>query len=102
MNAIAHAAASAIGAITGSDSAAAPKPAGKALDPLANEETFLKLLVSQLKNQNPLEPPDTAQFVSQLTSYSQLEQLIGIRQNTDAGATTGTETGTTATNPTTP
>jgi flagellar basal-body rod modification protein FlgD len=57
-----------------------------ASDPLANEQTFLKLLVSQLKNQNPLSPTDGTQFVSQLTSYSQLEQLIGIRQNTAAPA----------------
>jgi flagellar basal-body rod modification protein FlgD len=58
------------------------KSASPALDPLANEETFLKLLVSQLKNQDPLNPPDSSQFVSQLTAYSQLEQLIGIRKNT--------------------
>jgi flagellar basal-body rod modification protein FlgD len=51
-------------------------------DPLANEQTFLKLLVSQLQNQDPLNPTDSNQFVSQLTSYSQLEQLIGIRANT--------------------
>jgi flagellar basal-body rod modification protein FlgD len=57
-------------------------------DPLADEQTFLKLLVSQLKNQNPLNPTDGTQFVSQLTSYSQLEQLIGIRQNTTAGPAT--------------
>jgi flagellar basal-body rod modification protein FlgD len=64
--------------------AAAPGP----LDPLANEQTFLKLLVSQLQNQNPLSPTDSTQFVSQLTSYSQLEQLIGIRENTTPAATT--------------
>ena len=57
-------------------------------DPLANEATFLKLLVSQLQNQNPLNPVDGTQFVSQLTSYSQLEQLIGIHQNTTALANT--------------
>lgn len=55
-------------------------------DPLAGKETFLRLLVSQLKNQDPLNPPDTSQFVGQLTAYSQLEQLIGIRQNTDPAA----------------
>jgi flagellar basal-body rod modification protein FlgD len=66
-------------------------------DPLANEETFLKLLVSQLKNQDPLNPPDTSQFVGQLTAYSQLEQLIGIRQNTNS-ATAGTDAATTAAN----
>ena len=51
-------------------------------DPLANESTFLALLVSQLQNQDPLSPTDSNQFVSQLTSYSQLEQLIGIHKNT--------------------
>jgi flagellar basal-body rod modification protein FlgD len=64
-----------------------------AIDPLANEQTFLKLLVSQLQNQNPLSPVDSTQFVSQLTAYSQLEQLIGIRKNTTpADATAGTST----------
>jgi flagellar basal-body rod modification protein FlgD len=51
-------------------------------DPLASESTFLTLLVSQLQNQDPLNPTDSTQFVSQLTSYSQLEQLINIDQNT--------------------
>jgi flagellar basal-body rod modification protein FlgD len=40
------------------------------------------LLVSQLQNQDPLNPTDSTQFVSQLTSYSQLEQLINIDHNT--------------------
>lgn len=51
-------------------------------DPLASESTFLTLLVSQLQNQDPLDPVDSNQFVSQLTSYSQLEQLIGIHSDT--------------------
>jgi flagellar basal-body rod modification protein FlgD len=59
-------------------------------DPLASEETFLKLLVSQLQNQNPLNPTDSTQFVSQLTAYSQLEQLIGINKNTTPAETTTT------------
>lgn len=65
-------------------------------DGLANEETFLKLLVSQLQNQDPLSPTDSNQFVSQLTSYSQLEQLIGIHSDTtslDHSATSQTGTG---------
>jgi flagellar basal-body rod modification protein FlgD len=51
---------------------------------LANEQTFLKLLVSQIKNQNPLNPTDSVQFVSQLAQFSQLEQSIAIRQDADA------------------
>ncbi|MDP9054988.1 MAG: flagellar hook capping protein [Acidobacteriota bacterium] len=57
-------------------------------DPLGNESTFLTLLVSQLKNQDPLSPVDSTAFVSQLTSYSQLEQLIAINKNTTASSST--------------
>jgi flagellar basal-body rod modification protein FlgD len=81
---------------TGSTTTTTPPDPG---DPLASESTFLTLLVSQLQNQDPLNPTDSNTFVSQLTSYSQLEQLIDINKNTTAatGATTGT-TGTTTTN----
>jgi flagellar hook assembly protein FlgD len=51
-------------------------------DPLASESTFLTLLVSQLQNQDPLDPVDSNQFVSQLTEYSQLEQMIDIHADT--------------------
>ena len=57
-------------------------------DPLASESTFMTLLVSQLQNQDPLNPTDSTEFVSQLTSYSQLEQLMDINQNTAPAATT--------------
>jgi flagellar basal-body rod modification protein FlgD len=70
---------------TSASSATDPNSPGTATnvtDPLANESTFLTLLVSQLQNQDPLDPVDSNQFVSQLTAYSQLEQLIGIHQNT--------------------
>jgi flagellar basal-body rod modification protein FlgD len=71
-------------------------------NPLASESTFLTLLVSQLQNQDPLNPVDSTQFVSQLTSYSQLEQLINIDQNTTPVAPAATAATTTpATNSTT-
>jgi flagellar basal-body rod modification protein FlgD len=50
----------------------------------ATESTFLQLLVAQIKNQNPLDPTDSTQFVAQLAQFSELEQVIGIR--TDMGA----------------
>ena len=40
--------------------------------------TFLTLLVAQLKNQDPLAPQDGAQFVAQLAQFNSLEQLISI------------------------
>jgi flagellar hook assembly protein FlgD len=51
-----------------------------ASDPFANKEVFLKLLVAQLQHQNPLNPMDGMQFVSQLAQFSELEQIIGIRE----------------------
>jgi flagellar basal-body rod modification protein FlgD len=42
------------------------------------KDAFLKLLVEQLKNQDPLAPQDGAQFVAQLAQFNSLEQLISI------------------------
>lgn len=58
-------------------------PAKKTADALSDKTTFLKLLVTQIKNQNPLNPQDGAQFLSQLAQFSQVEQLVGIRQDLD-------------------
>src|SRR4029077_7956103 len=49
-------------------------------DQLANESTFLKLLMAQVQNQDPMNPTDSTQFVGQLVQFSQLEQLLGINQ----------------------
>ena len=47
----------------------------------ANEETFLTLLVSQLQNQDPLNPTDSTQFVAELAQFSELEQVMAIRSD---------------------
>jgi flagellar basal-body rod modification protein FlgD len=41
-----------------------------------NEQTFLKLLTTQLKNQDPLAPTDTAQMTQQITSMTGVEQQL--------------------------
>lgn len=51
---------------------------------LASKQTFLTLLVAQIKNQNPLNPADGTEFLSQLAQFSELEQLISIRQELEA------------------
>ena len=60
------------------------KAPASATDGLADKTTFLKLLVSQIKNQNPLSPQDGTAFVAQLAQFSQVEQLVSIRQDLDA------------------
>jgi hypothetical protein len=42
------------------------------------QDQFLKLLVTQLQNQNPLEPQPNAEFVAQLATFSSLEKLTSI------------------------
>ena len=54
--------------------------ASKATNDLTSEDAFLKLLVSQIQHQDPLNPSDGVQFLTQLTGFSQLEQLIQINQ----------------------
>jgi flagellar basal-body rod modification protein FlgD len=41
-----------------------------------NFQTFLQLLTTQLKNQNPLDPLDTNQFTAQLVQFAQVEQQL--------------------------
>jgi len=43
-----------------------------------NFGTFLKLLTSQMKNQNPLSPMDTHEFTGQLVQFSQVEQMMNM------------------------
>ena len=55
-----------------------------ASDPLANEATFLQLLVAQLQNQDPTQPVDGTTFVTQLAEFTNVEQGLGTRQDLDA------------------
>lgn len=40
---------------------------------------FLNLLITQLQNQNPLDPMDTKEYTNQLIQYSQLEQQLEMK-----------------------
>jgi flagellar basal-body rod modification protein FlgD len=53
-------------------------------DALGDKAAFLQLLVAQLKNQDPLNPADGVEFLTQLAQFSQLEQLMGIRSDLQA------------------
>ena len=75
------------------------------VDSLTSENTFLKLLVSQIQNQDPLNPADGVQFLTQLTGYSQLEQLMQINQELApqvGSSTTGNTATSSSTNSTNP
>ena len=69
-----------------------------------SESVFLNLLVAQIQNQDPLNPTDSTQFVSQLAQFSELEQVIAIRGDTDSMVKTAAAASTTpgTTTPTDP
>src|ERR1700710_989023 len=46
-----------------------------------NFNTFLTLLTTQLKNQDPMSPMDSNQFTQQLVEFSQVEQQIDTNTN---------------------
>ncbi len=51
---------------------------------LANQDVFMQLLVAQLKYQNPMDPADGAEFMTQLTQFSELEQMVSIRKGVES------------------
>lgn len=72
-------------AVTAASSASSSSQASStATDPLANETTFLQLLVAQLQYQDPTQPVDGTTFVTQLAEFSNVEQDLGTRQDLDA------------------
>lgn len=50
--------------------------AGEALKVEADFDTFLSLLTAQLRNQDPLEPVNSTDFVAQLAQFSAVEQQV--------------------------
>jgi len=56
----------------------AQQTASSKSSPQLGQEEFLKLLVTQLQNQDPMNPVDNQQFIAQLATFSSLEQLMSI------------------------
>jgi len=46
-------------------------------------DTFIKLLIAQMKYQDPTQPIDATQYVSQLASFSAVEQTLQINKKID-------------------
>lgn len=46
-------------------------------------QSFLKLLIAQMKNQDPTKPMDSTQYVAQLATFSQVEQSVQTNSKLD-------------------
>lgn len=51
-----------------------------------SKDEFLSLLVTQLRNQDPLNPTDQKEMLSQLAQFSSLEQMQSLNQTLTASA----------------
>ena len=75
--------------VNSSTSTAAAKATGSAssvsnLTSAADQEDrFMKLLVAQMKNQDPTNPMDSTQYMAQLAAFSQVEQSVQMNTKLD-------------------
>jgi len=70
-----------VSAISQSSSTSASATSGSSGSALGSmDATFLNLLITELKSQDPTAPMDANQMVGQMIALNQLDQLIGIHQ----------------------
>ncbi len=48
------------------------------------QDAFLKLLITQLQHQDPTQPKDDTEFIAQMATFSQLEQLTQMNKTLEA------------------
>ena len=62
--------------------AATPSAGGTTAMPTneIDRDTFLKLMVAQLRNQDPMNPQDSAEFLAQTAQFTSLEKLTAVAE----------------------
>jgi flagellar basal-body rod modification protein FlgD len=68
---------------TGTTGTAATPKDPNAMGATLGKDQFLKLLVGQLKNQDPLNPTSDTDFIGQMAQFSQLEQTTNMAAAND-------------------
>ena len=58
-----------------------PKTAGSKSS--VDYQSFLKLLIAQMKNQDPTSPMESTEYVAQIAAFSQVEQSVQMNQKLD-------------------
>jgi flagellar basal-body rod modification protein FlgD len=60
---------------TGTAGTTSGSTSGTTASPSVDKDMFLKLMVEQLKNQDPMNPTDSSQFLAQTAQFTSLEKL---------------------------
>ena len=75
------------GTVYGIDSLTAQGTSANGTENKLDKDTFLKLLVAQLKYQDPLKPADAQSFMAQTAQFTQVEKLEEMNDQLKAQAT---------------
>ena len=68
---------------TGADRPPAATQSDQVSKTQVDYQSFLKLLVAQMKNQDPTNPMDSTQYMAQLAAFSQVEQSVQMNTKLD-------------------
>jgi flagellar basal-body rod modification protein FlgD len=73
---------------TAAAAAGSPSTAAEPVNPTSElgKNDFLKLMIAQLQAQNPLEPSNGTEYISELAQFSQLEQTTNLAQSSSQSA----------------
>jgi flagellar basal-body rod modification protein FlgD len=75
---------SAVTSLPQTSGASSTSSAAASSTPTVDYNEFLQLLVAELQNQDPTDPTDPTQYMSQLASFSSVEQQVQTNSTLDA------------------
>jgi flagellar basal-body rod modification protein FlgD len=69
--------------VGGANSANSAGQSSQTAGPAIDYQSFLKLLMAEMKNQDPTKPMDSTEYVAQLATFSQVEQSVQTNSKLD-------------------
>jgi flagellar basal-body rod modification protein FlgD len=69
--------------VSGTNSSSGTTSTASQSTPTVDYNSFLQLLIAQMQNQDPLNPTDSTQFVTQLATFSNVEQGVNTNSKLD-------------------